>query len=172
MRHMSLAISTIAELLSITLDHEPPPYDVGDEPAPAPRPLARPRRPPPLDRRRLVPYLSAALAGIPDADIARAAGVTVHQARAWRLRLGIRRKPGTTTLARLHGALLSTPELIRCLRDLDDPEERDPRPASPPVRFSYEELKPLLRARGLDLPAPISAPTVTLSKGRSPRMTP
>lgn len=138
---------TVAELLGLFLAAEPPAYDIGTEPAEAPAPRPRRRRAPPLDRRKLVPFLAAAKAGVPDADLARAAGVTVSQVKGWRRRLGLTRKPGTTTMARLHGGLLTAPELARMLRDHDRTDGTQPPPA---VRIPYEELAPLLERHDLD----------------------
>lgn len=137
---------TVRVLLGLTLVQEPARYVIGCEPAepPAPRP---PRcRARPLDRRLVSPFYAAAKAGVSDADLARAANVTVSQVRGWRLRLGLRRKPGTTTMAKIHGAILATPELVRMLRSYEHVDDADPPPA---VRIPYEELAPLLEARGL-----------------------
>lgn len=139
---------TVADLLSLVLEHEPPRYDIGSEPAAPPRARSRRCRASPLDRRRVAPFYAAAVAGVPDADIARAAGVTVSQVRGWRLRLDLRRKPGTTTLARIDGALLSTPDLVRAL--LAYGRVRDPEPPEP-KRVSNEELDEYLAARGLSM---------------------
>lgn len=137
--------ATVGELLGITLTVEPPRFEFGCEPAECP-----PRRPPRrragcLDRRKLVPFHEAVLAGAPDADVARASGLTVSQVRGWRLRLGIRRKPGATTAARITGALLTAPELAQALRAMGKVAEAEPQA---PVRISYEELEPFLREHG------------------------
>lgn len=137
---------TVSEFLGLVLDHEPARYDIGTEPAE--EPPARPpcRRASPLDRTKVVPFISAVRSGVPDADVARAAGVTVSQVRGWRLRLGLKRKAGTTAAARIEGALLSTPELASLLRSYDQPEAAEP---PTPVRVSHVELERLLALHGL-----------------------
>lgn len=139
---------TVGEFLGLVLDHEPARYDIGTEPAE--QPLARPRRrrASPLDRTRVAPFFAAARAGVPDVDIARAARVTVSQVRGWRHRLGIKRKPGTTAVARLHGALLNTPELVRALRAYDRVDDCEPPQLK---RVSYEELEAHLASLGLSM---------------------
>ena len=114
-----------AELLGIdpALVIEPPRYDIGREPCAPPLPRAQRVRAAPLDRRKVARFYPAALAGVPDADIARAAGVTVSQVRGWRMRLGIKRRPGAARLGRLGGALLSVPDLASAFRAYD--QERD-----------------------------------------------
>lgn len=149
-------MGTVADLLGIHLDTEPPVYQIGSEPAPAPRPRPPRRRAPALDRRRVVPFYAAAQAGVPDADIARAAGVTRSQVKHWRLRLGIKRRGGTSRVARIHGALLDAPELAALLRAFAREEARDP---TPMPRFGYAEIAPLLAARGLRLDGRDARPT-------------
>ena len=139
---------TVGELLRIAIDHEPAAYSIGSEPAEAPPPRLTRRRASPLDRTKVAPFLGAAKAGAPDADIARAAGVSVAQVRGWRLRLGIKRRPGATTMAKIHGVLLARPELARMLREHDRSDDTDP---PPPIRFGYDQLAPFLERRGLGL---------------------
>jgi hypothetical protein len=139
---------TIGDLLRLELTEEPPVYRLGTEPAPPPRARPPRRRASPLDRTKVAPFYAAALAGVPDADVARAAGVSVAQVRGWRLRLGIKRGRGSCSVAKIHGAMLSTPALAELLRDIAHREEPEP-PA--PVRIDYDELAPLLEAHRLEL---------------------
>ena len=134
--------ATVADLLGIALITEPAHYEFGCEPAdcPAPRPT-RPRARC-LERKKIAPFYEAVLAGAPDADVARASGLTLSQVRGWRLRLGIKRKPGATAEAKLRGALLTTPELAHALRAMGRVEEGE---SPAPIRISYEELAPFLR---------------------------
>ncbi len=120
---------TVAEVLGLALDKEPEPYVIGSEPAPPPTPRSPSRRASPLDRRKVAPFYEAAKAGVPDADIARAARVTVSQVAGWRRRLGILRTPGTTLEGRLRGALLTA---IEDARRGDEPRARES--ADPVVR--------------------------------------
>jgi hypothetical protein len=138
----------VGKLLGLHVEKEPAPYDIGSEPASPRAPRATRRRAPRLDRRLVTPFLPAVRAGVPDADVAKAAGVTVCQVRGWRLRLGIKRRPGATVVARLQGGLLTAPELVQLLHDHETAGDV----AVPsPVRFSDQELKPLMEARGLGL---------------------
>ena len=102
---MSLTI-TVGTLLNLLLTEEPPPYTLGSEPTTRRLPRSYPGRARRVDRRRLTPYFEACCQGVPDADIARVAGLSVSQVRRWRLALGIHRKRGTTLPARIQGALL------------------------------------------------------------------
>ena len=137
------SIGTIAELLGIdpALFTEPPRFEIGREPCAPPLPRARRGRAAPLDRRKVSPFFAAAQAGVPDGDIARAAGVTISQVRGWRMRLGIKRRPGATRLGRLGGALLSAPDLASALRAYD----REPEAVAARPRVSDEELDAFFR---------------------------
>ncbi len=122
---------TVAELLGLSLEHEPETYVVGSEPAerpPAPPPR---RRASPLDRNKIAPFYEAAKAGVPDAYIAKAADVTVSQVAGWRRRLGILRKPGATLEGRLRGTLLVAIEDAR--RGEGEPRPRETVPADDPI---------------------------------------